>query len=128
MPITITGTLATDESPARSISSSFTIDPVDYSDTTQTIGTTYELLTTSDEAPTGTFWTIIENTGTVDVIYRINTDGTNYVFFPLPPGAVSIIPPSMANAGSTNIFSVIDVRGRSLSSTSTVRVQTFYVL
>ena len=128
MPITITGTLGTDESAARSITSSFSIDAVDFFDTTQPLGTTYETIAASTDAPTATFWTIIENTGDVEVVYRITLDGTNYVILPLPVGAVSIVPPGFFTVGTKAMFAVTDVAARALSGSSEVRVHTFYVL
>lgn len=128
MPITITGTLATDESPSRSISSSFIIEPVDVSDTTQPLGTTYELVTGNTDSPSGTFWTIIENTGDAEVVYRLHLDGTNYVMCPLPIGGVAIIPPAMLTVGTTTMYGTVFVHARALTGSSEVRVITFYVL
>lgn len=128
MPITITGTLATDESPTRSISSSFTIDAVDFSDTTQPLGTTYEIIASNTDSPTGTYWTLIENTGDAEVVYRLFLDGTNFVMCPLPIGGVAIVPPAMFTAGTTIMVATNQIHARALTGSSEVRVITFYVL
>lgn len=126
--ISISGTLATDESPARQCKSSFVLDVEDVVDTTQTTGTTYELVATTSNAPSARMWNIVQNTGSAEAIVRMNFDGTNYGFVPLPVGAIQILGPTMQTNALTDPNAIEEVHVRALSGSTTVKVITLYVL
>ena len=125
--VTITGTLATDESPIRSATSSFVIDVIDSFDTTQAVGTSYELVASASDAGTGQMWTVVENKGTQEAVVRCNLDGTNYTFFPLPGLSTMLIPTAMASSALTTPTIVSSVYARALTGSSTLRVLALFV-
>jgi len=125
--VTITGTLATDETTARSATSSFILDVDNATDTTQPVGTTYELLAGVTESGSLYFWTVVENTGAQEAVVRLNTDGTNYTFFPLPGYAVLLIPAAVFTQGGTAPVAVGQVHARALTGSSILRVIALFV-
>lgn len=125
--VTITGTLATDSTPAKTCTSSFILDVVDFTDTTQPIGNTYELVSGIADAGSEKAWTLVENTTSQEAIVRANIDGTNYAFLALPALGCTIIPPGFFSALAADTFPVFQVHARSLASTSILRVITLFV-
>jgi len=125
--VTITGTLATDETTARSMTSSFILDVINFTDTTQPVGTTYELLAGTTDSGSQYMWTVVENTGAQEAVVRVNTDGTNYTFFPLPGYAVILIPAAIWTQGGSAPVAVTDIRARALTGTSILRVIALFV-
>lgn len=125
--VTITGTLATDETTARSATTSFVLDVVNFTDTTQPVGTSYELLSGVTDSGSQYMWTVVENTGAQEAVVRVNTDGTNYIFLPLPGYAVLLIPAALTPNLVTAPVAVSDIRARALTGTSILRVIALFV-
>ena len=124
--VTITGTLTTDESPARSMTSSYTIEVEGFSEETRPVGTTYELIAATADAGATYMETVVINTGAQEAVVRVNTDGTNYIFLPLPAYAQIIIPKAMVPTGTTMV-AVNQVHARALTGTSILRVIALFV-
>ena len=124
--VTITGTLATDETTARSMTSSFVLDVINFFDTTQPAGTTYELLANATDSGNPYVWTVIENTGSQEAVVRVTISLSDYLFFPLPAYAKIIIP---AGWGQTSAGgdSTTAVHARALTGSSTLRVIALFV-
>ena len=126
--VTITGTLATDETPVRSATSSFVIDVGDMFDTEQTVGTSYEMIATNSAAGEGVMWTVVQNLSeTSEAVVRCYLDGTNYVFFPLPALGILLIPNTIGTTSTASPQRVSVVSARALAGSSTLRVIALFV-
>ena len=123
--VTITGTLATDETTARSATSSFILDVINFFDTTQPVGTSYELLATTEDAGSNYMWTMVENTGAQEAVVRITPSTGDYLFFPLPAYAKIIIPAGWGQVAAG--VSTASVHARALTGSSTLRVIALFV-
>ena len=122
--VTITGTLATDETTARSMTSSFILDVINFFDTTQPVGTSYELLAAPGDSGSNYMWTVVDNTGAQEAVVRVTHNGGNYLFFPLPGYAKIIIPSGWGQSLSDNTTSI---DARALTGTSILRVIALFV-
>ena len=123
--VTITGTLATDETTARSMTSSFILDVINFSDTTQPVGTTYEMIGTVSDAGSPYMWTIVENTGSQEAVVRVTPSTGDYLFFPLPAYAKMLIPAGWGQA-AVGVYTA-EVRARALTGSSILRVIALFV-
>ena len=123
--VTITGTLATDETTARSMTSSFILDVINFFDTTQPVGTTYEMVATTADAGSPYMWTMVENTGSQEAVVRVTPSVGDYLFFPLPAYAKMLIPAGWGQASGG--VSTGSVHARALTGTSILRVIALFV-
>ena len=125
--VTITGTLATDETTARSATSSFVLDVLDHFDTTQPVSTAYEVVAAKADGGTGYFWTVVQNTTAQEAVVRLHLDGTNFVFFPLPGYGILLFPPAVLDSVITTVAPVTKLHARALTGTSILRVIALFV-
>ena len=123
--VTITGTIATDETTVRSMTSSFILDVINFFDTTQPVGTTYEMVATVTDAGSLYMWTMIENTGAQEAVVRVTPSSRDYLSFPLPAYAKMIIPAGWGQVAAG--VSTGSVHARALTGTSILRVIALFV-
>lgn len=125
--VTITGVLATDETPARQAKSSFVLEVFDSFDTKQPVGTTYEMVATTSAAGAGVMWTVLYNDSEQEAVVRCYLDGTNYIFFPLPAGGVLLVPPAIQTTSTVTPQRVSSVHARALTGSSTLVIIGLFV-